>query len=78
MLCRAIFTINLLAPAVALAQDSATISERTWTASLQAGFTSTFQMALGGIFGAGPDVQAPEEEDQAEGHGKPDAEVQEH
>jgi len=57
MLRRAVFTLTLLAPAGALAQDSATVSERTLTASLQAGFTSTFQMALGGIFGAGPDVQ---------------------
>jgi hypothetical protein len=30
--------------------------ERTWTASLQAGFSSTFQLMLGGTFGEGPDI----------------------
>ena len=30
--------------------------ERTWSVSLQAGMSSTFQMTLGGMFGQGPDV----------------------
>ena len=30
---------------------------RTWTVSLQGGFTNTFQMVLGGTFGEGPDWQ---------------------
>lgn len=30
---------------------------RTWTASLQAGYTNTYQMTLGGLFGEGPYFQ---------------------
>jgi len=30
---------------------------RTWSVSLQAGFASTFQLTLGGMFGEGPDFQ---------------------
>ena len=29
----------------------------TWTVNLTAGFTNTFQLILGGTFGAGPDIQ---------------------
>jgi hypothetical protein len=54
---RTFLVINLMLPVMAFAQTSSSASDRTFTASLQAGFTSTFQMALGGVFGAGPDVQ---------------------
>ena len=56
MSARALFVVSLLL-AAAPAQESAGVSNRTWNVSLQAGFTSTFQMALGGIYGAGPDLQ---------------------
>ena len=46
------FTLSAFAAA-----DSDEGLARTWNVSLQAGFSSTFQLTLGGYFGNGPDVQ---------------------
>lgn len=54
----------LLLPAVMSGQEKSTITGarapspvRTWTVSLQGGFTNTFQLVLGGTFGEGADWQ---------------------
>jgi hypothetical protein len=68
----AALVLSLLVPAsVLMAEDGSAGSDssvssdsaspphltRTWTASLQAGYSNTFQMTLGGTFGDGPDFQ---------------------
>ena len=61
----------LFLPAVARSEDTSATGDntpatdnvarpaldRTWTVSLQGGFTNTFQLALGGVFGKGEDFQ---------------------
>ena len=61
MLRCAFFISALCLPIVAVADDPSTgavedRSPRTFTVDFSAGFSSTFQMPLGGSFGAGPDV----------------------
>lgn len=61
MLRYACLVMALCLPMVAVADDPSIgaveeRSPRSFTVSFTAGFTSTFQMPLGGSFGAGPDV----------------------